>query len=727
MRVIELLDQKLSQTKIAKQLGCSQALISRIANSKDEVRAQFLTSENLNRRRNRKGRAPDVDNALWAWYQSLLDQEPGKQISNKMLKDQARKLADEFGISPFSASKGWLNRWKNRYNLVIQPFKKTNAKSHEKNNSTLENLNAETENSITGAVSGLQSVEEEDQDDVSSKLCGENNNTNKQHLSQNVEHSVELLATQPEKDTSGSSTMNIPDSEMNEQVETHPVLGTSEKDTSATSTSNIPGTNSHERDVRATTLDKQLETQKLLATAFLHSLNILGPQTSAQGSSSFSPQLSGSAQEMVQNILELCRAPEQNPPIPTKNQLEEPKPAESFLALSGVNTSMLSPKQSTIVSSVQNCGANETETCDTGLRTPSQTHMLSDSTSLDAITSSIAHEPCSAITFMPAAVSEISSSFTNTYCIDGTIGTVSSTSSNAPKKQTSTTYGFSTTSKSKSKLKGKSLSNVLEEPVTPRYSTRKRTMNVIVQKLAEEESESDLNDDSDNDPNWEETERKKKSSSGHRNPKKDTDFSSDSDDLMDSEKDEDAFDEDDDYEDEDSAPSMEKPHSDDFKRKIILYAERHGNTKTAIRFHIKEEMVWNWREEKDTLFSVKGSSSNDVLTSRSQGITEEEYVTAAVVEYNKQRIYLGVIEKDKLTYCKTFLGKLDEQFSMSNINANSLILNKKDIQKFGKNEKQFLILSFSCPIKDLKLNINQEKCQYITEEVLRYYQQKKKI
>ena len=48
---------------------------------------------------------------------------------------------------------------------------------------------------------------------------------------------------------------------------------------------------------------------------------------------------------------------------------------------------------------------------------------------------------------------------------------------------------------------------------------------------------------------------------------------------------------------------------------------------------------------------------------------------------------------------------------MGKANTNSLVLNKKDKQKFGEDEKQFLILSFKCQIKDLRLIINDEKCQ----------------
>lgn len=60
-----------------------------------------------------------------------------------------------------------------------------------------------------------------------------------------------------------------------------------------------------------------------------------------------------------------------------------------------------------------------------------------------------------------------------------------------------------------------------------------------------------------------------------------------------------------------------------------------------------------------------------------------------------------MLEIDELTYCKTPLGKIDENFSKTKINTNSVTLNKKDIQQFSKNESQFLISSCLCPVKDL--------------------------
>lgn len=82
---------------------------------------------------------------------------------------------------------------------------------------------------------------------------------------------------------------------------------------------------------------------------------------------------------------------------------------------------------------------------------------------------------------------------------------------------------------------------------------------------------------------------------------------------------------------------------------------------------------------------------------------------------------MGALEEDKLTYCKTLLGKIEKNLNITKINANSITLNKKDIQTFGKNEKQFLALPFLCPIKDLKLIIDDKKCQLIIKKILEYY------
>ena len=48
----------------------------------------------------------------------------------------------------------------------------------------------------------------------------------------------------------------------------------------------------------------------------------------------------------------------------------------------------------------------------------------------------------------------------------------------------------------------------------------------------------------------------------------------------------------------------------------------------------------------------------------SQETTNKECVTAVVVEYTKNRLYMGVLEEDELTYCRSHIGKLDEALKM---------------------------------------------------------------
>ena len=90
------------------------------------------------------------------------------------------------------------------------------------------------------------------------------------------------------------------------------------------------------------------------------------------------------------------------------------------------------------------------------------------------------------------------------------------------------------------------------------------------------------------------------------------------------------------------------------------------------------------------LFGAVGNSSEIFLSpyllhftidnlcmSYSQETTNKEFVTAVVVEYTNNKLYMGVLEEDELTYCKSHIGKLNENFKMCKVNTNSLVLNKK--------------------------------------------------
>lgn len=70
--------------------------------------------------------------------------------------------------------------------------------------------------------------------------------------------------------------------------------------------------------------------------------------------------------------------------------------------------------------------------------------------------------------------------------------------------------------------------------------------------------------------------------------------------------------------------------------------------------------------------------------------SEEELITAAVVIYTNRIVYMGVLENDQLTYCKTSLGKLHENCIITKINTNSVTLNKKTFKNLAKRRNNFL-------------------------------------
>lgn len=66
---------------------------------------------------------------------------------------------------------------------------------------------------------------------------------------------------------------------------------------------------------------------------------------------------------------------------------------------------------------------------------------------------------------------------------------------------------------------------------------------------------------------------------------------------------------------------------------------------------------------------------------------EKELITAAVVDTPNTACTGGVGDR-RTPILQNVTGKNDENFSSTQINANSFALNKKDIQQFGRDEKQ---------------------------------------
>lgn len=116
--IVKLLDQKISQSEIGRKSGCSQSVVSRIAGKREEIRSQYETNCNPVRKRQRVGKAADVEIALSEWFEHARAKDI--PLSGPLLQEKAQDLAKELGKDNFVATSGWLSRWKDRNAIVFK-------------------------------------------------------------------------------------------------------------------------------------------------------------------------------------------------------------------------------------------------------------------------------------------------------------------------------------------------------------------------------------------------------------------------------------------------------------------------------------------------------------------------------------------------------------------------------------------------------------------------------
>ena len=116
---VKLLDKKISQVEISKQLGCSQSQVCRIASKREEIRIRYESNEsNPERKRQRSGKAEDVEGALSQWFNNARARDI--PVSGPILAEKAKDLAKHLNREDFNPTNGWLSRWKERHNIVYK-------------------------------------------------------------------------------------------------------------------------------------------------------------------------------------------------------------------------------------------------------------------------------------------------------------------------------------------------------------------------------------------------------------------------------------------------------------------------------------------------------------------------------------------------------------------------------------------------------------------------------
>ncbi|KAL3884502.1 hypothetical protein ACJMK2_024637 [Sinanodonta woodiana] len=113
--VINELGKGKPQILLAKMYGVSQAQISRISLQREKILSQFK-NYNHSRRRMREGAAYDVQVALYQWF--FNEKKDSQYVNGPILMKKAAELATKLGYQSFSPSNGWLQRWKEKFDIA---------------------------------------------------------------------------------------------------------------------------------------------------------------------------------------------------------------------------------------------------------------------------------------------------------------------------------------------------------------------------------------------------------------------------------------------------------------------------------------------------------------------------------------------------------------------------------------------------------------------------------
>ncbi|GES96528.1 tigger transposable element-derived protein 6-like [Rhizophagus clarus] len=126
---------RLTQTELANLYNIKQNTVSDILKKKDKWLFINPDSEESNKQREKQVHFPQVEEALSLWITNALS--ANLVINGDILREKAKFFAQQFEITRFSASNGWMDKFKKWYNL------KEHVKWGEANSAPLEILDEE--------------------------------------------------------------------------------------------------------------------------------------------------------------------------------------------------------------------------------------------------------------------------------------------------------------------------------------------------------------------------------------------------------------------------------------------------------------------------------------------------------------------------------------------------------------------------------------------------------
>ena len=130
VKVVDRLEKGESARMIATSLAVGKTQIQAIASDKVEIKRRWQEGENGKRKygKQRKCGYPDLDDAVWSWFCEARSRNI--PMSGRLIQEKAAVLATAIGHDDFTASNGWLDRWKTRHNVRCSVLNGESADVH---------------------------------------------------------------------------------------------------------------------------------------------------------------------------------------------------------------------------------------------------------------------------------------------------------------------------------------------------------------------------------------------------------------------------------------------------------------------------------------------------------------------------------------------------------------------------------------------------------------------
>lgn len=99
----------------AEKFDSGKSQIQSILAKRTEILDEYSANKNALSKPARASQTQNIDEAMYEWYQrARIKNIP---VTGPMLQEKAKRASEEHGDSEFTASNGWLDRFKKRFNI----------------------------------------------------------------------------------------------------------------------------------------------------------------------------------------------------------------------------------------------------------------------------------------------------------------------------------------------------------------------------------------------------------------------------------------------------------------------------------------------------------------------------------------------------------------------------------------------------------------------------------